>query len=100
MPAGVFASGGFPEKCEHDHRWRAKGAVIIGRMPCDCPGALARNRGHHYVSCQGFTLEALGGRWRSELVSARTDSTDDGRVRVLATMRLMESTPIGYGQQV
>jgi hypothetical protein len=40
----VFASGGFPEMCEHDHRWRAKGAVIIGWMPCDWPRSTRHSR--------------------------------------------------------
>ena len=46
---------------------------------------------------QGFTLDAWGVRWRAELVSAHCDHDDDGRVRILAVMRLTEHTPVGYG---
>ena len=42
----------YPLSCPHGHRW-APGLVIVGWMPCDCPGAKTDpGRGHLWVRCR------------------------------------------------
>src|SRR5437660_9069777 len=42
----------YPLTCPHGQRW-APGLVIVGWMPCDCPGARTEpGRGHLWVRCR------------------------------------------------
>jgi hypothetical protein len=41
----------YPERCPHGYEW-GPFRVIVGWMPCDCPGAMRHpGRGHLYVKC-------------------------------------------------
>ena len=41
----------YPTSCAQGHEW-GPGRVIVGWMPCDCPGAItASGMGHLWVRC-------------------------------------------------
>jgi hypothetical protein len=42
----------YPLSCSAGHPW-APGRIIVGWMPCDCPGAMREpGRGHLWVRCK------------------------------------------------
>jgi hypothetical protein len=47
MSRSVILAFGYHAGCNY-----GSGRVIIGWPPCDCPPALARHMGHHWVKCQ------------------------------------------------
>ena len=49
----------YPHHCQHGHEW-GPGRVIVGWMPCDCPGAMTEpGRGHLWVRCRADGCPAI-----------------------------------------
>ncbi len=64
----------YPLTCSAGHRW-APGRVIVGWMPCDCPGAMREpGRGHLWVRCRAA---GCNGIWYRPEHSAQEHSAQE-----------------------
>jgi hypothetical protein len=49
----------YPHRCDRGHEW-GPGRVIVGWMPCDCPGAMTEpGRGDLWVRCRADGCPAI-----------------------------------------
>jgi hypothetical protein len=68
----------YPLTCSAGHRW-APGRVIVGWMPCDCPGAMREpGRGHLWVRCRAAGCDGI---WYRPEHSAPEDSAPEDSAR-------------------